>query len=505
MQVLEQLIRSMETSEIRFFQTYLRSGTSSEERLAERLFHMLRKDEPMAPRDLALALYGEENLNAYHTLRKRLQRKLYLFFQSRNFETDRSPKAEASLVIGAAAQLMRHDRSETAAKLLNKAKNQASKTGEYEGKLELLRFAIKHSDALRLDYVNLLHEWKETHHIVSISQRVDVAYSTLRVKLREVRVTGHLRSLDALVRQELDALGIDLDEDLPAAVVYRMMEIIRMAIIATKEYHQFEPLITQTYRHLMASGRLSEHDIELQVAFSYMVAHTKFRTRKLKEAHTWVERLKLYFTQSKSPEVRMYVPKYYLLKAAALNFDGNNDKAIALLEYALTRPEPVTTDRLNLFLNLTVYYLQTGEFKTAHQTLAKIDLGDRRIEQIMGREWLFKKGLIEMIVLIELDYPELVISRLRTVKNLYRTFLEDPQNEWMSLFISAIQLMLSDPLGQKSERVHQKLDDMVNRWPLNREDLHVLTFRCWLKSRVEKKPYYEVLVAALNQPREELL
>ncbi len=494
MLILETLIQSLEAPHAKAFLVFLKSGSGPAPLKEEQLFTLLRKDVGLSPDDIARQLYGKPNRNAYHTLRKRLQRKLYYYLQFRNADGQGDVRLDATLAIGAATQLIRTDRADAAAKLLQKSRAVARKANDYEGSLAILRHEIRHADVLGLDYLPMLDEWKELHNLVSIMQRVDVAYSLLRLKLREVRVTGQLRSLDALVRVELDSLGIDLDQDLPADVVYRMMEIIRMAIIATKEYHQFDPLITQTHRHLVESGKLGDHEPALQTGFAYMIAHTKFRARKLDEALLWTEQLNQLIQHQRTAENRHYIARYYLLRAAIMNYAGRNTEAIALLEFALEQPELVTADRMNMLLNLCVYLFQVDELKRARQVLQSIDTQERKLERLMGREWLFKKSMIEMILLVEANHTDLIFNRLRSVKRLYKELLNDPINDWMGTFISAMELMLKDPLQQNNERVLKELDAMLNHWPVNREDLHAMTFRCWLKSRVEGLNYYLELI-----------
>lgn len=498
MSVLEELVSVLGKNEAKGFVQFLRTRQRRSDRLDERLFQILYDGDNLLPDEIAVRLYDKPNLNAYHTLRKRLLRKLYLYLHSRRIDEGLDHRNEVGLVISAASILIENDRADTAAKILNKAKNLAMKAEHFEGGLDIIRFEIEHADVLGLNYVEIVEQWREWNELVAVTQRVDIAYSVLRMKLRQVRVTGKLGSLDAMVRHELDRLGIDLDQDLPVSVVYKMMNIIRMAIIATKEYHQFEPLITQTYQHLVAAERVGQNDVLHHLGFCYMIAHTKFRTRKLAEANVWVERMKLFYAQSNRPEVRAYVARYYLLKASIMNFDGDNEKAISTLEYALTRPELLTAERMNVRLNLTVCYFQINQFKLAHQTLNHLDIGDKKCEQILGKEWLFKKILIEMIILIELDYQELILTRMRSVKRMYQSFLNEPLNEWMELFVNALQLMLSDPESLSNEKVAARLDEMVSRWPVNREDLHAMTFRCWLLSKVQRRPYYEVLIESLK-------
>ena len=63
----------MNSSEIKHFRTFIHSQRKLDKRKDLELFDLLTEDPQ--PNDLELRLYGKENKEAYHALRKRLLRK----------------------------------------------------------------------------------------------------------------------------------------------------------------------------------------------------------------------------------------------------------------------------------------------------------------------------------------------------------------------------------------------------------------------------------------------
>lgn len=496
MNLLEDLLEVLDGTEARGFVQYLRMQQGKEGNLEEQLSVLLREKPGISGDEVCNALYGTPNkLNAYHSLRKRLQKKLVSYMTIATGDKEEEKQRDLEHAVLAAARLLEGNKFDSAGKMLGRLKQQASRHENYRAGLDVLKLEISYSDELGLDHDALVSEWREMQHLSSIQERVDLAYSVLRIKLREVRLTGHLSSLDKLVRQELDALGIDLNHNLSVSVVYRMLDIIRMAIIAAKEYHQFEPLVTVTYAHIEQNGTLQPGDIKHRIGFAYMIAHAKFRTRKFKEANYWNEQIKWLFSQSNQPFVRSYISRYYLLKAAISNYQGRGDQAAAVLEYAMERPEMKTSERLNLHLANVVYLMQNAEFKKAHKAMLKIDLNDRQCEQHMGKEWRCKKNMIEVVLFVELNHIDLAMSRIRSMHRYFRGFFNDPFNKWMELFLKAVVWIVDNPDGPFNDEIADRLQAVLERWPQRKEDLHALAFYCWLKSKMERRSFRDTLNA----------
>ena len=57
-----------------------------------------------------------------------------------------------------------------------------------------------------------------------------------------------------------------------------------------------------------------------------------------------------------------------------------------------------------------------------------------------------------------------------------------------------IRELISDPNAISKPEFAKKVDEANLALPGDREDIQAITFFCWLKSKMVKRPYYEVLL-----------
>jgi hypothetical protein len=130
--------------------------------------------------------------------------------------------------------------------------------------------------------------------------------------------------------------------------------------------------------------------------------------------------------------------------------------------------------------------------------LEKFDESDRRIQLVMGKEWLFKKILINIILLVELGENQLAKARLKGLERTFKVFLSHDQYERVGNFLQIIRWVIDEPLEVASAKFEEKVAKLITRTPGDREDIQALTFYCWVKSKMLQRPYYEVLVETIQ-------
>lgn len=176
-----------------------------------------------------------------------------------------------------------------------------------------------------------------------------------------------------------------------------------------------------------------------------------------------------------------------------------NDKAIKIMEMALVEEKKLRVqDKLNMRLNLTVYYFQSGMFEEAWGLLKKFDLSDRKIKIVMGKEWLFKKLLITVILLVELGENNQAKIKLSALERTFKEFLSFEQYDRVGGFLRIIRWVINEPTEVASSKFEEKVNALIQRLPGDREDIQAMTFYCWVKSKMIQRPYYEVLVETIH-------
>lgn len=499
MALLEDMLRSFNPSELKEIEIRLQKRVGSGLRKDAKVLLLLLNDPPLSPHQIANELYGSDNLNAYHTLRKRLTKHVHEFVYTRSVETDIDKKEKVHMLVKSARFLLSRSKVTAAQKVLSQAKKMASSNSYYTQLLEVFNTEVQHADELGLDHEKLVEEWRSAESLAEVQQRTDLVHSLLRIKLREARSTGRTEGLDKLVRSQIDALGIEVTDDLPVKVFYKILTMIRMAIIASKQYHQFEPLIEHSYKLLERDGRWEKGDKEVKIGFSYMLAQTKYRLGKLEEALTWLNEMGKFLHNAPLRLRYEYEGRYLMLKGSVLMFKGDRRGAYEVLQAVEERPETRINDQLNIRLNRAIFYVLTKEHKKAKQVLRQLELTDRECEKHMGKEWRFKKDLLEVMVFVDLDSPELALSRLAYIQTHYADFFQHERFRRAGDFIRLIKKSIQRPELLQSKAFAEALDKEVEKLPVNQEDIQAVTFYCWLTARMKGVDYYDHLISTVRK------
>ena len=121
----------------------------------------------------------------------------------------------------------------------------------------------------------------------------------------------------------------------------------------------------------------------------------------------------------------------------------------------------------------------------------------------MGLEWLINKNIGEMLAQFEMGNPDLALNRLRAIERLVRerSGVEDggPYNFVLN-YLTLVREVIDNPEAMQHPEFVSQVAQMPKSVPLQREDLQVLSFYSWLKSRMERRPYYEVLLELADVP-----
>jgi tetratricopeptide (TPR) repeat protein len=273
----------------------------------------------------------------------------------------------------------------------------------------------------------------------------------------------------------------------------------RSAFASTKGYQKLEPFIVRLYTSLHRSQAFGKSDLVYEISFLYMIAHTLYRNRKFDEAEAWLDKIALQLPAKQLKSLDLY-SKIIALRAAIACYQGKNSFAVQYMEKALdSRSDQLDwNEKLNMQLNLAVYYFIEEKFKKANNTLLAIGHSNNWLEENMGKEWRFKKNMIELIVQYELGNVEEAFSKLKGMKRYFAKFLGHPSYKNASIFMGFIDEMIQDPEIVKTSAFHKKVEKAGQNWGEMKYDIQAITFFSWLSSKMQQRSYYQLLLDEVN-------
>lgn len=460
------------------------------------LLDLLLKSPRPSAKVIQSTLYKPVNANAYHSLRKRLSAKVMEFVALLQLSQDEEGASSIAGLIVQADFFLSNRQYSTASRLIEKAKTKALRREQYDVVETLLMREINHAAGLELNPETLLREWEENKLKKELHQRLEVSNSLIQYKLKQARAKGSVLDHASLSNEILSSLNISASAIESPRFMYALVQSLRSGVVSSKDYSRFEPYVLEVYEKLIKKNAFDKEHRQEELGFLYMIAHVNYRTRNFEKAELYLSQMSDFYN---SHNLRAFYHKYIPLRAAVAGFSGRNEEAVSILEDALkNRSIRDLEDRLTMQLNLAVYYFQAKSYKKANKTLLEIHHSDAWLEKKMGVEWRFKKEMIELIVQVELGNSEIALGRVKRLERGFSEFLQHPVYKRASIFMRFIKEMILRPERATTSSFAKEVEAANMGLPLHQEDIQAITFFCWLKAKMLKKDYYEVLLEAMG-------
>lgn len=177
-----------------------------------------------------------------------------------------------------------------------------------------------------------------------------------------------------------------------------------------------------------------------------------------------------------------------------MNFINKQEAAIELLETIKHSKHSDIESLLDIHLALVMFYMQRSDFKNAKSMFSKFYHTDKYYIEKAGKEWIIKKNIAEIILYIEIGEFDLVESRLLSFRRSYTNYLIQIKQERAIIFINLVELYFKKPEIVTSDSFKEKVENSFEWIDERQEDIFVMSFYAWLKSKMEQKALYETTI-----------
>jgi hypothetical protein len=276
---------------------------------------------------------------------------------------------------------------------------------------------------------------------------------------------------------------------------YRLMSITRSAVLARKDFYSFEPFIISQYQLVALNHGFSPAHQQYKVSLLYMIAHVLYRNRKFSQSNEYLAQLLAALQGEAKACFGTFYSRYIFLKTANDAFLGQADQSIALMEDLLARHAGILSQRDNLTarLGLSFLYFAKEAYQKANKLLLQINHSDKWFEKVMGKEWVLRKCLGELIIQYEFGNLDLALDKVKACQKIFADLLGQPVYKNVRAFLDLLEQLIDQPHEVTHKAFLRKVEDTLHFVPLEREDLQAMSFYAWLKAKMVNRPYYQVL------------
>lgn len=452
-------------------------------------------DTEMTSDEMIMKIYNDPSKkDAYHTLRKRLFRQLTHFVMLRRMGETGSNHAKIMGNFNLAQFLFERDSHDLAWKYLFKAEQDGVKHDAFNLLHEIYSIQLSHFETTsKIELEEIIEKLEANKILKEEDERFNIASSLVRKLYLDFKTRKDGFDLEAEIQQIIS------DYDLENAFVkrpkflFQMIQMIRKGKMTKKEFYSFEPFVIKNYDRIVAKKGFRKEHFDYQSGILYVIAHTLFRNKQFEDSLNYTNELLALCEKNASAKSKKMGHKVSLLKAANLVYENQLDEALEELEQLLSQRIDETIS-LTAKMNKCVYLHFQNRFKEGNKVLIHIPYTDKEIERLMGTEFVLKKILLEIVFQFDLGNYEIVINKVR---NLHRSFAEvfkQPMYARVKEFINCIKTMAMDSTILGDKDIWEKMDEKFQAQPFEEEDLQAMTYYAWLRSRMNKLPFYDALL-----------
>ncbi|MGJ8683877.1 MAG: hypothetical protein ACSHWW_04600 [Nonlabens sp.] len=478
MKELIAIISSMNGEERLAFHAFAKAKNRRSDVKNITLFHLLEKGVTTG---LAEKIYGKENHNALYALTKRLRDSLIDFTTSHSLETESDEEMQILKSLLASRIFFEKGLYKLGFKTLKKALQKAQYLELYALLNEiyhtLLQYAHK-DESIELPLIiqdyqeNLKNHLAEAHLIT--------AYASIKADLQHTS-----QDVEEVIARHLKVNDIKLDSSFGYKSLYTLMTIAADAAGIKTDYYSASHFMEEAYRIVSAKKDLASRHLYYHIAILNLMSMTHFRNKDFKKASVFLDIMKAQLEQEKGKHKKTFEESYIKLRSLVAIYTGKLNDGITQLDH-IKNPSPESQ------LAAIMAHFQKEDYLKCSSIMRDLSHSNDFYEKRAGFIWVIKRNIIEILILIERNQPDLVESRMRSFNKKYKKRLLDKNEIRVLAYLKLLRKYYDAPHEVTTEAFFNTVEKSFNWIGVEREDIFVMTFYAWLKAKMQSRPLYEI-------------
>lgn len=483
MNLLQEVVLSLNKEERRFFKLYAGRTNSQGERKDLLLFDFIKKSESIDEDRIAIKLYGK-NKNAFYRLKNRLLTDLNksLLIQHLNNEEDVCILQNLLL-----SRVFRQKQKNKVAEIyLKKAEKKAEQREAYELLNLIYNELIKLShDMISIDVEGYIEKKKKNNERLRRIHEIDDLLAAVMYRVRSAqnfsgKNAAVIDLLEKTVKEYTQTENLEISDKLRIKIYQAVSRILlqKHDYVALEEYllHMLD-----VFKKKKVFNK-NTHDIKLQM-HTYLI-NSLFKNKKLNESLAYTEKLNVAMSEYNGFLRDKFLFYYY--NSLVINYSVlDKEKAIDILEEAKRNNyiKQLPTYTVFIYLNLSLLLFDTGKIKQSAKHLSRLCLHEDFLK--IGRSFQAKIMMAEVIIRYELGDFDLLEKRIKQIKKDYAELFVKEQFNREVLLMDIISELVYTPSIKSNEELTARIAQLIDSMNADdADDADVINYHTWAKSKL---------------------
>lgn len=233
---IKDIIHLLNSDDKKEFRSFINRQKSKKNRKDLELFEILCETKSYPAKEIVKQLYEGLNMNAYHSIRKRLLKHLTDFIIVKRIDEDTTSSSSIMGLLTLSRFLFENDNDRLGWIYLIKSEQLAINNEQFDLLDNILNVQIENASS---EYAPKIHQiiekWKTNKSLADEDERANIANAILQIKLDEYRLQGksiEIQKEVTKVMYEYDLYNAALERP---KIIHNLLAIVRSSILAKKE------------------------------------------------------------------------------------------------------------------------------------------------------------------------------------------------------------------------------------------------------------------------------
>lgn len=487
MDILNNIITSLNKEQVRFFKLYLSRIETEDDRKDVLLFDYMRKSGDKFDDDkIFKKLYGNGlNKNSYYRLKNRLMREVNKSLTLQHFDDEEIVYVFRLLAL--VKYYFNRNQVKTAHFFLKKAEGKARSIESHEV-LDIIygEFVRLSREIITVDPEEYISKRKENLKQLNQVRAIDDILAAVTYRLK---VTQNYASTDTFVLDLLEKTINDFSGDKKlkksSLLRFKIYTAASQILLQKHQYPLLETFLKKTYGEFSKEKLFNKnnHDTKLQM-LTYLV-NTLHKNNKFKQSLHYAELLKKGMNEFNNMLYDKYMFYYY--NSLVINYAKlDRNKELATLEELKGNIKIKNNPFYQqfIYLNLFLLHFDLQEYHKAAKNLTKLYL--LKDYKDTDPSLRFKIAIADLITRYELKDFETFEYKLKQVKKDFSDLLNKKENENEKQLMTILKAMFDSVDIKKNKHLISKINTFLTgaKATLTTEDKGVINYADWLKEKV---------------------
>lgn len=483
MNILQDVIKSLNKEESRFFKLYAGRTNSSGERKDLQLFDTYKRLNKPNQDKLAETFYGK-NKNAFYRLKNRLLSDINksLLLQHLNNEEDLSILQFILL----ARIFKQKQRAQIAVNYLKKGEKKALQIEAFELLNIVYNELIKLShDMISIDVEDYIQKRKQNY--INLQQLHEID-DVLAAVMYRVRSAQNFSGKNAPILEVLQRTVQDFTENTQTVksskLRIKIYQAVSRILLQKHDFVALEQYLLHTLEEFSKDNLFSKQTHEIKLQMLTYLTNSLFKNGKLDLSLKYSRELKEAMNEYNGFLHDKFLFYYYNSQVLYYS-QTDKEKTLEILEEAKKNShiKQLPTYTVFIYLNTALVLFDLKRYKAAIKHLSRLCLHEDFLK--IGRSFQIKIMMSELIIRYELGDFDYLEQRIKSVQKEFVDLLKKPEFTREVLLIDILSSLIYHSSIKNTPALLEKTEKLLSLMSAKEaDDADVINYNHWLESKL---------------------